>query len=300
MMTGSRKRWLLGASAPAVLLLSVTNAWAQEVAEGVMAQDAASSGSTEVAKEGFATAAVEEPEASKDATELNLSAGAQFASGNSRSVAMTGAGNFRARRASNQLTMAVAGNYARSAVEPGEDMETAAANLQGNTRYDRFLAGGLAAFLSLSARNDRFQGLDLRLNVDPGLAYYFIDQASQQLRGEAGYDFQYDFRHGETLRDARLEGIDLERTESRHSMRLFAGYQNSLSEAVSFQTGLEYLQGLQETEYWRLNWDVGLSSSINDALSLAATFSLRYDHEPLPGIEELDTVTALSLVYRLM
>lgn len=297
-------RHLRALVAPGALgaLLAMAQAAHGQVAEGVLSQEAASAGSTDVATEGFATAPAEEApeEASKDATELKLLAGGQFASGNSRLVAITSAGTFRARRGSNQLSMAAAGNYSRSGLEANDEMKTTVANVQGNTRYDRFLVGGLAAFLSMSARNDRFQGLDLRLNVDPGLAYYFIDQQSQQLRGEAGYDLQYDFRHGETIRDARADGVALEQTDLRHSARLFAGYQNNLNAAVTFLTGLEYLQGLPETEYWRLNWEVGLTSSINDALSIATTFSLRYDNEPLPGIEKTDTVTAISLVYQLL
>jgi putative salt-induced outer membrane protein len=45
---------------------------------------------------------------------------------------------------------------------------------------------------------------------------------------------------------------------------------------------------------------VGLSSSISTAFSLATTFSLRYDNNPLPGIRKTDTTTALSLVYQLL
>jgi putative salt-induced outer membrane protein YdiY len=45
---------------------------------------------------------------------------------------------------------------------------------------------------------------------------------------------------------------------------------------------------------------VGLSSSLGGSFSLATTFSLKYDHAPLPGVKELDTVTALNLVYTLL
>jgi putative salt-induced outer membrane protein len=65
-------------------------------------------------------------------------------------------------------------------------------------------------------------------------------------------------------------------------------------------TGLEYLQWLAETERWRLNWDAGLSSSIAGRFSMATTFSLKYDHAPLPGVKDLDLVTALNLVYTLL
>lgn len=36
------------------------------------------------------------------------------------------------------------------------------------------------------------------------------------------------------------------------------------------------------------------------AFSIATPFSLRYDHDPLPSIEWADTVTSISLEYRLL
>jgi putative salt-induced outer membrane protein len=85
-----------------------------------------------------------------------------------------------------------------------------------------------------------------------------------------------------------------------HSGRVFAGYNNQLNEAVSFTTGLEYLQGINETKSYRLNWDAGLNSKIAGNFSLATTFSLRYDHNPAIGVKNTDTITAVSLVYQLL
>ncbi len=281
----------------AVALLGARAAVAQPA--GLMKQDAASAGKTDVAAEGF-QAAERDKEDAKDATEAKISAGGMLTTGNARSLAATTAGNFRLRRSLNQLSIAAAANYSRAAANADADMETTVENYQGKVRYDRFVAKQLALFLSTSARRDRFQGLDLRLNLDPGVAYYFIDEKAQQLWTEIGYDLQYDVRRDENIDAAAAKGESVDKTKVQHSGRLFAGYTNSVNEHVKFNTGVEYLQGLPETERWRLNWDVGLSSAIGGDFSLATTFSLKYDHAPLPGVKELDTVTALNLVYTLM
>jgi putative salt-induced outer membrane protein len=127
---------------------------------------------------------------------------------------------------------------------------------------------------------------------------------------EVGYDFQYDIRttdalylknedgefvrtvSGERVRDDRVD-----RTQINHAVRLFGGYENSLSDAVSFRTGLEYLQSVLVAGRWRLNWDIGLTAHLVQKLSLAATFSVRMDNDPLPGVRQTDTLSALSLVY---
>lgn len=284
---------------PATLAALAASATAAAQPAGLMKQDAATSGKTDVAAEGF-QAAEKDQEDAKDATEAKLLAGGLMSTGNSRSLAATGSGLLRVRRGANQLSAAAAVNYSRSAAKPGEDMQTTVENYQGKVRYDRFVSKHVALFLSTSARRDRFQGLDLRLNLDPGVAYYFIDEKTHQLWTEVGYDLQYDVRRDDNIAAAALNGETVDKTEVQHSGRVFVGYSNSLNEHVKFNTGLEYLQGLPETERWRLNWDVGLSSSIGGDFSLATTFSLKYDHHPLPAVKELDTVTALNLVYTVM
>jgi putative salt-induced outer membrane protein YdiY len=271
---------------------------AQNAPVGVMKQDAATSGKADVASEGFATAV--KPADANDVTEAKIQAGGLSASGNSRSLALTSMATVRTRRAANELSAAASVNYGRSATKPSEPMQTTIENYQGKLRYDRFVSDPLALFTSLSGRRDRFQGLDLRLNLDPGLAYYFVQNPKHQLWGEVGYDLQYDIRRDDAIAAALVAGTRLVKAKSRHSARLFAGYRNSLNEAVTFNTGVEYLQGLPDTEYWRFNWDLGLTAALAAKFSLATTFSFRYDNHPLTGIKSTDTLTAINLVYQLL
>jgi putative salt-induced outer membrane protein len=162
-------------------LLAVAWPAGAQAPDGLMKHDAASSGKTDVASSGF-EAATKAPDAPPDeATELSLSAGGLVASGNTRSLALTTAGNFKLRRGMNQLTSALAANFARSAANRDEPLEQTAENVQGKVRYDRFLSRHVALFLGASGRHDRFQGLDLRFNLDPGVAYYFVDVDRHQL-----------------------------------------------------------------------------------------------------------------------
>jgi putative salt-induced outer membrane protein len=138
------------------------------------------------------------------------------------------------------------------------------------------------------------------MNLDPGLAYYFVQYPKHQVWGEAGYDLQFDIRRNSTIEAALAQGMRLGKTKTRHSARLFAGYRNNLNENVTFSTGVEYLQGLPDTQFWRFNWDLGLTAAIATRFSLATTFSLRYDNQPLASIKNTDTLTAVNLVYTLL
>ncbi len=264
--------------------------------EGLMKHEAATSGTTDVETQGFQeteyAAAAEE---ATDATELALSAGALLTAGNSKSAAGTGSGRFRLRRDANQMKASAAVNYAKSSSAPGEPMEPTVDNSQTNLRYDRFLSEHFSAFLSASTRRDRFQKIDLRLNIDPGFGYYLINDAKRQLWAELGYDFQYELRSNEAVRE---DGV--EREETSHNGRAFLGYDDKVNEHITFTTGVEYIQAFADLKAFRLAWDVALNSSLSQRFSTAITFSLQYNNQPLPTVEKTDVITAINLVYNLI
>jgi putative salt-induced outer membrane protein len=141
--------------------------------------------------------------------------------------------------------------------------------------------------------------LDFRLNIDPGLAYYFIDQEMQQFWGELGYDLQHDIRSEEALINAAAAGTPVTKTETRNNARLFVGYTNEVNTMVTFKTGLEYLQAFVDPENARVNWDLAVTSKLAGNFSMATTLSVKYDNNPLPDVEKTDVVTAINLVYGL-
>jgi putative salt-induced outer membrane protein len=277
------------------VILAQSAVHAEEPPQGLMKQDAATSGSTDVESKGFQAAEFAAAEESKDATDLALSAGALLASGNSKTAAGTAAGRFRLRRDDNQVKASAAINYAQASTDPDEPMEQTVDNSQTNLRYDRFLSESFTLFASASTRRDRFQKIDLRLNLDPGFGYYLISDAKRQLWAELGYDYQYELRSNQAVRD---EGV--ERKHTSHNGRAFLGYDDKVNDRVAFTTGFEYIQALTEGGAYRLAWDVALTSNLSQRFSTAVTFSLQYNNQPLPEVEKTDATTAISLVYSLL
>jgi putative salt-induced outer membrane protein YdiY len=292
------------------------------VPAGTEGQDPASSGKTELGSEDKFSAAKEvsaqeegaeaedDPHA-HDATEFDIALGGIFNTGNSRSLAATGLSNFRLRRTIHQFGASIAGNYGATGVNDSRRYETTVSNVQGLVRYDVFFAEDWTAFVQVTARHDPFQGLEYRMNVDPGFAYYAINKTKHRLWFEAGYDFQYDLRTEEArvLVDADGNPVldmngstqldpEIDKYLINHAVRLFAGYSNKLSDKVSFDTGLEYLQSVILAKRLRLNYLAALNTQLADRFSMSVTFTLRYENDPLPSVRKLDTITAFSLAYR--
>jgi putative salt-induced outer membrane protein len=244
------------------------------------------------------------PEAPKlttapEGTTASVSAGGLSSSGNSRLVAFTASGLYDWRRAANGIGASLVGNYGKSAPPDGE-METTTENFQGRLRYDRYLLDDASVFLLVTGRHDRFQGLAFRLNLDPGFKYLFVNRPKTQLWAEAGYDFQYDTRTSEArdvLDDMGMVIERLDKHETDHSARLFLGFKHAFNDATALSNGIEYLQSFVHGDQYRFNYDVLFTAKVWGDLALGVGFNARYDNQPLPDKEKLDTTSTLSLVY---
>lgn len=257
----------------------------------------ATKGATDVAAaDTFAAATKAEEKKAKDATEASISAGGLFTSGNARTIALTAGGKLRLRRQEHQLGASFFGNYARAG-KKGETVTDTVANLQGLLRYDYFFADRFAAFLQSTGRHDKFQGLDFRLTVDPGVAAYLLDTKKQRAWLEGGLQIQLDLRSPEAVATA---GGALNQQQAFFNARFYAGYENQLYEGVSFVSGVEYIQNLHDTvSRYRLNLDMGLKAKVSDKLAVATAYSMRYENQPLPTVEKADSIASVNLVYNL-
>jgi len=276
---------------------------------------------------GAAPAIVKNP----DGITVAISAGGQLQTGNTSLLAGTANATLDARKGMNGYGAYFIGNYGQGA-PPGSQIIETAENYQGRLRYDRFVIDQASFFLIGTLRHDRFQGLDLRLNVDPGFKYLFLNEPTNKLWMEAGYDFQFDNRRSdalgvtagsgaggaqepvpvdgcipaEGLKQSALDGNIapcaqkmLPPTQTDHSTRLFAGFRHAFNKEVNLSAGVEYLQSLlKDTNYdSRFNFDALVAAKVGGGLSIGMGFSARFDQNPLPGKEQLDTASTLTLIY---
>lgn len=285
-----------------------TSAFAQQAPPSIPAEttkgSSASGGKTDIAKGGFVVSDARKEDDPTHVDDVSIGLGGLFSAGNSRTIALTSYVKSRFRREEHQFSAAGVANFARAG-KRGETVDTTVENFQGLLRYDYFLTNDVSFFLQSTARRDRFQGLNLRLNVDPGVAYYFINTKTHRLQVEAGYDLQHDIRRDDSLAQPVPDGSPpgtlppppLEKSKTLHNARLYAGYENKLRKEVSLIASVEYLQNFADTETYRLIADIGLKSNVAEHLALATTYTARYENKPLPNVADLDSIASVSLVY---
>jgi hypothetical protein len=248
--------------------------------------------------------AVTAPDIAKplDGTTASLSAGGQLATGNSRLLALTVNGQYDSRWGMNGLGASLLGNYGQG-VPPGSPVVETAENIQGRVRYDRYVLDNASLFLVNTVRNDRFQGLEVRYNLDPGIKYLLSSAETNALWVEAGYDFQHDVRRDDARVQLDATGAPipgaplLDKTSTNHSLRGFVGFKHAFNQEVTLSTGLEFLQSMTDTSHRWLNYDALFTAKVGAGLALGLGFSARYDSGPLPGKQDWDTSTTVSLIY---
>jgi putative salt-induced outer membrane protein len=258
----------------------------------------ATKGTTDIAKGGFVAGGERKEDDPTYVNDVSIGAGGLFSSGNARTIALTSVLRTRLRRDDHQFSGAAAINYGRAG-KKGQEIDSTVENYQGLLRYDYFIAQDISLFLQSTARRDKFQGLDLRLNIDPGIAYYFINEKTHRLWGEIGYDLQYDIRREQDRAPKDPTQPLADKTQTLHNARLFLGYENKLRKEVSFISSIEYLQNFADVETFRFIADIGLKSNVADHLALATTYTARYENKPLPNVSELDSIASFNLVYSL-
>ena len=239
------------------------------------------------------------------------------------------ASRFRLRRERHQQVTFLAAAQLRPlrGAVPAPVGTTTAENLQARLRYDLFFADNWSFFLGAQARRDRFQGLDLRAQIDPGVAYYFIDSEEDQRvdRSRLRLPPRHPLREqslGEPLQPDRRPSRQtsaspssfapggsklvttlappISRTNTQHSGRAFLGYTDAFNDGVSFALGLEFIQSFTDSKAFRFNGDALLTAKLSRKFALVTGLSVRYDNEPVEGKLPLDTLTTVSLSYTVL
>jgi hypothetical protein len=233
-----------------------------------------------------------------EGTTAAVSAGGLFGTGNAKILAGSVSGTYETRFGDWGAAASLVGNYGQGA-PAGKPIAVNTENVQLRLRGDRFVADDVAVFLLITSRYDRFQGLDLRQNIDPGARLLLVREAAHATWAELGYDLQLDVRRDEARDVIASDGTTsrLDKTAVQHGVRAFVGRREALRDDVTLSVGVEFLQDATDAERFRVVGEGVCAARISGGLSLGIGATARYERTPLPGKERFDTTSTLSLVY---
>jgi putative salt-induced outer membrane protein len=132
-------------------------------------------------------------------------------------------------------------------------------------------------------QKDKFAGIDARYTMGAGGGYKFFAGPKHFLLGEAGLTY---------TREEYTDNTD----NDFPGGRLYGKYEYRFTEKNKFTQSLEWLLDFSEFDNWNLNSETALLSALNSWLSLKASYLIKYDNDPIAGVEKTDRMLGMALV----
>lgn len=145
--------------------------------------------------------------------------------------------------------------------------ELAAERYEAGAKYRQNLLDELFWYALGAWYQNEPAGVESRWSANGGFGYRFLETAASLVAGEIGV--------GMEQQDLVGAGSD-----SYVSGRAYLEVRHRFSDNAGFQTELELLENLQDTDDLRLSAKASVTSEITDILALRVGWDLKYDNQP--------------------
>jgi putative salt-induced outer membrane protein len=166
------------------------------------------------------------------------------------------------------------------------DDQLSARSVAAGFRAARALNPRLSAFGQYDFLRDIFAGVDQRHVTEGGLAYLTFDTPVHRLRVDAGIGYLTERRPTETFDSATFS--------------VAAAYRLVISPNSEFTYDPRFLQPFADAGASKFDHIAGLTVALNTILSVKLSHILRYSAEPPVGFDTTDSITAVSLVAKVL
>jgi len=161
--------------------------------------------------------------------------------------------------------------------------ETTAEQLNASVKGIRDLTERVDVFAGGGYLRNRFAGFDSLVSGEAGAGYKLLLGPVHTLRGELGVGYSH---------EAQLVGGNRSYATGRAGL----GYKWQFSKSAAFTNDLSYLYDLSDSKNWIVSEKAAVTAGLTTILSLKASYTLLYNHEPVPTFKRTDTATAVALV----
>ena len=200
-------------------------------------------------------------------------------SGNSETRTLAGAGKAKRTFRFTKITGEAKGLYGNS------EGTTTEQSWWTSLKAERNLTDRSSVFLLETAERDTLKGIELRNTHQSGLSYYFIQNSSYTLKGEAGAGY------------VQENPVDPFPNRGFPTARLFAEYGHSFAEDTRFEQMAEYLPSLKERRDYLIREESSLTTHLVASFALRLSFAITYDNFPPLNFEKTDRLFLTSLLY---
>jgi putative salt-induced outer membrane protein len=246
----------------------------------------------------FALPAIAQEEDTGDEAETSPwsgSAGLSYVATSGNSDTSTFGAEFVMKREPTPWGLEVGATFMRAE----DDGTRKAERYTARARGDRALSERWTYFVGLNGERDQFAGYDMRAFVETGATYAALNGPTHELTFEGGLTWtKEDFIScpNEEFSHCSDEAFPAGDSSDYAGAVLGLAYQWNISDDTFLSERLLGYPNFDDSDRWRLTSETAIQTSLSSVLAFKAGFLLRYENEPLPGVEDTDTTTTLSLV----
>jgi putative salt-induced outer membrane protein len=216
---------------------------------------------------------------------------------------MSASGNTEAQSANTKFDLTHEGskwsnNFSLAALY-GENAEfSTAERYEARYQTDFKITDRMSWFMALRGEQDRFSGFAYQATGSTGASYKFIDSPTTKLTASLGAGYRRQKSEILVKSDAgevldRLEGD----VESDPVATLSSNYEHAFTENTKITNKMLAESGSDNTAVQN---DIALSVNMTKTLALAVGFGVRYNSDPPPLSEDMDTLTTVNIVYNIL
>jgi len=217
--------------------------------------------------------------------ESTLTASLTSANGNSKSLTASGAGATGKKWDQNEIKLGIDGTYGIAKDQSTGEDNVSANSIHGFAQYNRLLTERLYGYGRVDGLHDDLADLAYRVTVSPGVGYYFIKKPNTDLSGEAGPGFIW-----------QKQGHEI---DNFATVRIGENFNHKFNDRAKFWQKTEYLPKLEDSHYYIVNSEIGLSAALTEdkKLALTVTFNHTYNSQPASDRFKNDTILKTGITY---
>lgn len=212
-------------------------------------------------------------------------AGATFTTGNTESFLVDGASYtmYRVKRWENKWRLGVLFNKVDKNTANPTTIGTIANYIYGFYRLDYYFLPRTTVFVGGGGYVDEIKGITLAGNGFTGVSHYWLRAPNYSLNTSLGYDFTHEDR------------VNPDPSVDIHALLIGIVYKQQFKSYLGFTQNILALENVVHGHDLRLVTDTELKIDLAKHFGLILGFHIRFDNDPVPGFQKLDTISDVSL-----
>jgi len=151
-------------------------------------------------------------------------------------------------------------------------------------QYNRLVSERAFGYVQADLLHDDIADVSYRLNVGPGIGYYFIKKDRMILSAEGGPSFVFEDVGG--------------RSKNYISARVAEKFEYKISDRARLWQKAEFLPQVDDLNNYLFNFEIGIETDITKSVKLEFYIVDNYDNEPAAGRKKNDIKLVAGVKYK--